>query len=94
MCTKTIWCGALGAAVLVVQSLGFPVRTTAQSYVGIDLYLIQSPSGDPVYFPNGSGEIAAAGQVVGYPVNLSAPGGGGSPGDGLLWTPPAGTSLI
>ena len=75
---------------IVLYCVGIAGTTSPQSYVGIDLYLIQSPTGDPVYFPSGSGEIAAVGLVVGYPVNLSAPGGGGEARDGLLWTPPAG----
>jgi hypothetical protein len=80
-----------GALIAVAfYCFGTANTTMGQSYAGVDLYVIQSLSGDPVYFPNGSGEIAAGGQVVGYPVNLAAPGGGGLPGDGLLWTPPVG----
>ena len=88
-CSRNAWRSCADSRALV-YGFGIPTQSKAQSYVGIDLYLIQSPSGDPVYFPNGSAEVAAGGQVVGYPVNLSAPGGGGTPGDGMLWTPPAG----
>jgi hypothetical protein len=91
MVTKYLRSG--GMIAVVFYCVGTANTTMGQTYVGLDLYVVQSPSGDPVYFPNGSGEIAAAGQVVGYPVNLSAPGGGGAPGDGLLWTSPAGAAV-
>jgi hypothetical protein len=62
--------------------------TRAQSYVGIDLYLIRSPSGDPVFLSTNP-KSAAGGQVVGYRENFSA-NGSVLQGDGLLWIPPSG----
>ena len=64
-------------------------QATAQSYVGIDLYVLQSPPGTSFDFPTGFPSIAAGGQVVGHPIGGPVGGGGGGEA-AFLWTPPSG----
>jgi hypothetical protein len=81
----------LGAAVSLLTFGSAPAD--GQSYVGIDLYTLYSPS--PGFdFPTSSTSIAAGGQVIGYPIGGPVAGNGSSGGAVVyLWTPPSGAVI-
>ena len=65
----------LTAGIVLYLHTGIVGTTSAQSYVGIDLYLIQSPSGDQVNFPSGFAKSPRAGKSLAS--GIPAPGGDG-----------------
>src|SRR3954470_19851537 len=78
------------SAVAVMADLFVNGAAAAQSYVGIDLYLLAPPPDYPV--PNNSyaPTYAMGGQVVGASTNIPNPFGG----DALLWNEPNGAVTV